>query len=69
MKASRFQQFICSALEKLDAKIIAQIRPESHWIGTVGHGDSFDTREAVRKLSEGLAYKPSESPFVTHLKV
>lgn len=63
IKSSKFAEFLLKRSELLDEEIIRSIHPDSTWIGRVETGSLgppwFDTQEAVRRISEGLAFVPS----------
>lgn len=54
--------FLVERTPDFDEMILKDIRETDCWIlKTVPGGDWWSTREEVRRISEGLAYKPSPS--------
>jgi hypothetical protein len=58
-----FAEFLVNQTPVFDEMIMEQIRPEDGWLLNVSYGDSwFDdyslTLTEVRRLSEGMAFKP-----------
>lgn len=65
MNAHKFNDFLLKNAARFDEEFLSTFNPmQDSWIGNVTTGPFnpwWDVRELVRKISEGLAFKPSES--------
>lgn len=65
INCDEFVEFLLKRSEGLDDEIIRSLHPTDSWVGDVSRGAIWpedDTLEAVRKLSEGIAYTPTVHP-------
>ncbi len=66
MNSKTFAYFLIAKDEHLDDAILKTLNPLDQWIGhsTCGqfasHPQWWEIRESVRRICEGLAFKPSE---------